>query len=80
MTVWCTAMIYASLTTIRAWNDRFVAPLYIVLALATGGILYCGLLALLDRVGQGAIWGALAAIVAGWALKALYWSDLMVAH
>ena len=39
VTVWCTGMIYASLPTIRAWNQPLVAPLYVVLALATGGVL-----------------------------------------
>ena len=33
VTLWCTGMIYASLPTIRAWNQPLVAPLYIVLAL-----------------------------------------------
>ena len=37
--VWCTGMIYASLPTIRAWNQPLVAPVYVVLALATGGVL-----------------------------------------
>jgi DMSO reductase anchor subunit len=76
VTVWCTAMIYASLTTIRAWNDRIVGPVYIVLALATGGMVYCGLMTLFGSVGQGVVWGVLMAIIAGWVLKSLYWSRL----
>ena len=39
VTVWCTGMIYASLPTIRAWNQPLVAPVYVALALATGGVL-----------------------------------------
>jgi len=39
VTVWCTGMIYASLPTIRAWNQPLVAPVYETLALATGGVL-----------------------------------------
>lgn len=76
LTVWCTAMIYNSLTTIRAWNDQFVPPVYIVLALATGGILFCGLTTLTGQMSSGVIWGALIAIIAGWILKVLYWSRL----
>lgn len=76
LTVWCTAMIYNSLTTIRAWNDALVPPVYLVLALATGGVLYCALASLVDRVEAGALWGTLAALLAGWVLKALYWSRL----
>jgi DMSO reductase anchor subunit len=76
LTVWCTGMIYNSLTTVRAWNDAIVPPVYIVLALATGAILYCGLSTLFQYVGPGAIWGTLVAICLGWALKVLYWSRL----
>ena len=39
VTLWCTGMIYASLPTIRAWHQPLVAPIYVVLALATGGVL-----------------------------------------
>ena len=45
VTLWCTGMIYASLPTIRAWYQPLVAPLYVVLGLATGGVLLCLLLA-----------------------------------
>ena len=76
VTVWCTAMIYASLTTIRAWNDNFVPPIYMVLSFATGGVLYCGLTALFEIVGAGAIWGTLGAVLIGWFLKVIYWSRL----
>ena len=30
VTLWCTGMIYASLPTIRAWNQPLVAPVYVV--------------------------------------------------
>lgn len=76
VTVWCTAMIYASLTTIRAWNDSFVPAIYVLLALATGGILYCGLMTLMAGISQGAVWAVLAAVLGGWLLKVLYWSRL----
>jgi sulfite dehydrogenase (quinone) subunit SoeC len=39
-TVWCTGMIYQSLPTIRAWNRPTVSPIYVALALASGGVLY----------------------------------------
>ena len=57
-TLWCTGMIYASLPTIRAWHQPLVAPLYVVLGLATGGVLSTFLLsvfccrAALDRHGE----------------------------
>jgi DMSO reductase anchor subunit len=39
-TVWCTGMIYQSLPTIRAWHRGTVTPIYLALALASGGVLY----------------------------------------
>jgi DMSO reductase anchor subunit len=69
-------MIYASLPTIRAWHQPLVVPLYIVLALGTGG----GLLTLLLAVfGYDPRWAAAAsaiALAAGWMLKARYWSAI----
>ena len=38
-TVWATGMIYQSLPTIRAWSEPIVAPIYVMLALATGALL-----------------------------------------
>lgn len=38
-TVFCTANIYASLKTIRAWHDRHVTPAYLVLGLHGGALL-----------------------------------------
>ena len=49
VTLYCTGMIYASLPTIRAWQHPLVAPVYIVLALATGGVLLTALLAAFGR-------------------------------
>ena len=70
VTLWCTGMIYASLPTIRAWHQPLVAPLYVVLGLATGGVLLVGLLA---GFGLDARWAAAASAVllaAGWLIEA----------
>ena len=72
VTVWCTGMIYASLPTIRAWHQPLVAPVYVVLALATGGVLMSLLLAVF---GYDSHWIGIASILAlalGWFLKARY--------
>jgi DMSO reductase anchor subunit len=37
-TIWCTANIYRSLKTIRAWRARQVAPLYFMFAWLSGGL------------------------------------------
>src|SRR5262245_55171024 len=73
VTLWCTGMIYASLPTIRAWHHPLVAPLYIVLALATGGLLLCCLLA---AFGYQVRWAAAVtalSLAPGWLLKIRYW-------
>lgn len=73
VTVWCTGMIYASLPTIRAWHHPLVAPVYVVLALATGGVLMSLLMMIF---GYDARWIAIASVVAlalGWFLKARTW-------
>jgi DMSO reductase anchor subunit len=76
ITVWCTGMIYASLPTIRAWYQALVPPVYIVLALATGGVLLTLILAIF---GEPLRWAAIASTVtlaAGWLLKTRYWTAI----
>ncbi len=76
VTLWCTGMIYASLTTIRAWHHPLVAPIYVVLALATGGVLAT---LLLIAFGLDVRWAAGATVLAlatGWPLKRRYWTAI----
>ncbi|MGI9374251.1 MAG: dimethyl sulfoxide reductase anchor subunit family protein [Hyphomicrobiales bacterium] len=76
VTVYCTGMIYASLTTIRQWHNSLVVPVYLVLALATGAILFA---ALMQAAGAGATWHiilALGSVVAAIALKLVYWKSI----
>src|SRR5262249_23987593 len=73
LTVICTAMIYASLATIRQWRHPLVLPVYLVAALATGAAL---LLAVAVPFGRGAmVLGGIAvmALTAMIVLKLLYW-------
>jgi DMSO reductase anchor subunit len=76
VTVWCTGMIYASLPTIRAWNQPLVAPVYVALALATGGVLANLLLAVFGYGLRWAAIGTLLALVSGAILKRLYWTAI----
>ena len=76
-TLYCTGMIYASLPTVRAWHMPHVAPLYILLGLATGGMLHN----LLAVVMQGhatnfATALALVLLAAAFMLKSIYWSAM----
>ena len=76
ITVYCTGMIYGSLRTIRQWNDPLVPLVYIVLALATGGVL---LVALLELFGQAHFWAVAAggvSLVVGLIAKSVYWQRI----
>jgi DMSO reductase anchor subunit len=76
VTLWCTGMIYASLPTIRAWNQPLVAPLYIIIALATGGVLLTSLLLIFGHPTRWIAIASAAALVFGAILKRLYWSAI----
>jgi DMSO reductase anchor subunit len=73
VTVWCTGMIYASLKTIHAWHQPLVAPLYLVLGLATGAVLVDFLLRVFAA--ETRVTAALATVLLalGLALKLAYW-------
>lgn len=75
-TVYATGMIYQSLPTIRAWGDMLVAPIYVILALASGAVLAFGLLGIFGEdhslIGGCAI--VLLALAAG--LKQAYWQRI----
>lgn len=75
-TVWSTGMIYQSLPTIRAWSDELVAPIYVLLALATGAVLMALLLAL-TGTGTGSVgtWAA-GLLVAAAGAKWRYWQRI----
>jgi sulfite dehydrogenase (quinone) subunit SoeC len=73
ITVYCTAMIYRSLRTIRQWNHKLVVPVYLLWALATGVVL---LSAVSLMFGRFQIFQAVLAVVALLfliAAKFLYW-------
>jgi DMSO reductase anchor subunit len=76
MTIWCTGMIYASLPTIRAWHQPLVAPVYVVLALGTGGVLLTLILAIFGYELRLAAIVTVLALVLGGVFKRLYWSAI----
>ncbi|MGI9524854.1 MAG: dimethyl sulfoxide reductase anchor subunit family protein [Hyphomicrobiaceae bacterium] len=76
VTVWCTGMIYASLSTIREWAHPLVAPLYVILAIMTGGILFNVLIAAWSASSGVAIWGGVFFLICGWFLKVVYWTEI----
>lgn len=75
-TLWCTGMIYASLKTIRQWHHPLVAPLYVLLALASGGVILNMALHLFGQPADIAGQIALAALGAAVLAKMLYWRSI----
>lgn len=79
VTVYCTAMIYASLKPVPRWRNRWVVPGYFAMALSTGAVL---LAALSAGYGLAAQWppilAAVAAAVAGLG-KWIYWREIAAA-
>jgi DMSO reductase anchor subunit len=72
----CTAMIYASLPTIRQWRSRLVPPVYQAFGLATGAAL---LHALAEGFGRGQPLQSilvLASLAVCGLLKVLYWRQI----
>ena len=72
-TVWCTGMIYASLRTIKEWNQSLVPLIYLALAAASGGLLM-GLT--LSAFGANRGWQSVATLLAllvGLGLKLAYY-------
>lgn len=76
VTVYCTAMIYASLRSIQAWNTG-LTPLCYLLFAAAGGLLLATVAAFWAG-GPGGQCAALAlvAVVAAWGAKQLWWNRL----
>ena len=72
VTVWCTAMIYASLKPIRQWNHPLVPPGYLLLAAYSGMALLAGVSALGGVVGGPASF-IITLGLAGLVLKLFYW-------
>ncbi|MEO0730208.1 MAG: dimethyl sulfoxide reductase anchor subunit, partial [Pseudomonadota bacterium] len=76
ITVWCTGMIYASLTTVPAWSRPLVPWAYMVLSAATGGVLYVLLACAFGGDFRFVGVGTVIAIGAAWLVKTYYWSDV----
>ena len=73
VTVCCTAMIYASLKTIRQWHNRWVLPGYLVLALLSGS-LWLNLIASLFGLGGALLlWLSVVAVLLAAAVKIVGW-------
>lgn len=73
VTVYCTAMIYASLKPIRQWHSPLTAPNYLLLALLTGAVCL-NTVAHIFKAEHGLFaWIVLLSALAAWAAKVMYW-------
>jgi sulfite dehydrogenase (quinone) subunit SoeC len=76
ITVFCTGMIYASLKTIRAWNNRLTVPVYLAFALATGSALLLLIATLFGRYQILQLFLASIALVLVAVVKFAYWYSI----
>jgi sulfite dehydrogenase (quinone) subunit SoeC len=76
ITVFCTAKIYSTLKTIRAWNNALTEPVYLAFAVATGGALMTAIATVFGRyqIFQAILAGAAVILVA--VLKYFYWRSI----
>ena len=81
LTICTTAMIYASLKTIPAWHNGWTLAGYLVLGPMNGAVLLALLTALFDYAEAAEMMrvAALLLLVAGLAVKALYWRHIHAA-
>ena len=76
VTVYTTSMIYASLRSIAAWHHSLVPPIYLMLSVFSGLVLF-QLLASLQGFSISSLAGYVCLLATGsWFLKILYWRSL----
>ncbi len=73
VTVCCTAKIYSTLTTIRAWNNRLTVPVYAAFSLATGALMLAAISSLFGRFQLFQVIIGVMLLVILIALKLAYW-------
>ena len=73
LTVYCTAKIYASLKTIRAWNQPLTVPVYLVFGLATGAAILTAIATLFGRFQPFQVGLTVVALAVTATLKYFYW-------
>ena len=76
VTVFSTAMIYASLPTIRQWRDGMVVPGYLTLSLATGAVLLVCLTSLFGGYDSEFLFVCLGMLVVAMIVKGAYWRSI----
>ena len=73
ITVYCTAMIYASLKAVPRWRNGWTPPVYLLLAAMTGALWFDALLRVFGAARIDATAIAVFAIALAWTAKRAYW-------
>lgn len=79
-TVWCTAMIYASLKSIQRWSSPLVPPVYLALGLATGALMLSLLAHGFDYGAVGIDATTMLAVALAAGLKLAYWRMIRISR
>jgi sulfite dehydrogenase (quinone) subunit SoeC len=72
-TVYCTAMIYASLKPIHQWHNAWVVPTYLALGLMSGCLVLDFLVRLWSKHSAGIALLTMIVVLAAWWIKERYW-------
>jgi len=75
-TVACTGMIYASLKPVPRWHNAWVVPVYLVFAIASGGLIMLIPLSLSATASLATLEGFLLIILLAWLIKWGYWRHI----
>jgi len=73
VTVISTGMIYACLKTIPRWHNHWVVPVYVVMSIASGGLLFTLALAASGAARQPTLILVMAVLLFSWTIKWAYW-------
>lgn len=76
LTVYCTAMIYASLKTIPAWSNPWTPICYLALSLSSGGVLLCAISYFYGFMSRTSVMVTVVLLLVAMGAKLLYWRQL----
>ena len=79
ITVYCTAMIYASLRPIPAWSNGWTPVCYLILSLSSGAVLLNALSFFLGFASVFLILVSVVLLLAGLIVKIMYWQSIALA-
>ncbi len=76
VTVVCTAKIYSTLATIRAWHNRWTVPVYLAFALSTGATILAALTAVFGNFPAFLVYFSCVLLALTLVLKLAYWRSI----